>query len=235
MCTDPVLLFDIDGTLLEKSISGPTIKQQAFAQAMNDICGIPDVDYFDFPIDGATDPGIPRIALRHYNWSNDRIERVMEPFFKRYFECFDALLKVNSKPEYTLLPGVTEFLDHVKDLRPGLATGNMERFARYKLAATGIEHLFSFGGFGDDAVEREGIVMAAIKKAGLTNPENAIVFGDTPRDISAGIAAGCRVCAVATGHFSVNDLQPLCRNIDRVIARFDSVSFDSLLLWINCP
>ncbi len=228
MRNNPVYLFDIDGTLLTKAISGPTIKQQAFARVMEEVCGIPDVDYMQFPIHGATDPGIPRLVLRHYGWTEAAIEGVMTEFFERYMEYFEELDTGERVSEYVVLPGVLGFLDRVKDGVLGLATGNMERFAWYKLRAVGIDGYFSFGGFGDDGVEREGIVEAAVRKAGVADASEAIVFGDTPRDIEAAQAVGCRVCAVATGHFGVSELLLYCRPCDRVIPDFGSIREDDL-------
>jgi hypothetical protein len=74
---------------------------------------------------------------------------------------------------------------------------------------------FGFGGYGSDAHERADLVRVAIARghaheraAGRTFArEEIFVIGDTPRDISAAHAAGATAIAVATGAFTLAELQ----------------------------
>ncbi len=93
----------------------------------------------------------------------------------------------------------------------GLVTGNMEDIAWLKLDKVGLKNYFQFGGFGDDAMERISLVRQAIDEAekfyGRLNRENIFVIGDTPRDIVSGQKSGVKTIAVATGDFSLHELQ----------------------------
>jgi phosphoglycolate phosphatase-like HAD superfamily hydrolase len=94
----------------------------------------------------------------------------------------------------------------------GLVTGNIEDGAHLKLAACGIGDRFVFGSFGSDAEDRDELPTIAIERAGDVtgvqfDPNRTWIIGDTPRDIGCARACGIRVLAVATGSFSVAELE----------------------------
>jgi phosphoglycolate phosphatase-like HAD superfamily hydrolase len=75
----------------------------------------------------------------------------------------------------------------------------------------GLREWFRFGGFSDHFPVRSELVGHAAKKAReLAGAQASIcVVGDTPRDIEAAHANGLAVIAVATGHFSFDELLEL--------------------------
>ena len=94
----------------------------------------------------------------------------------------------------------------------GLGTGNMREGARIKLGHAGIYHRFSFGGFGDDSIDRPEILAAGAQRGaahlGLPLPAcRVVVVGDTPKDVAAAQAIGAECIAVATGMHSVAELE----------------------------
>ena len=99
----------------------------------------------------------------------------------------------------------------------GLCTGNVVDGARLKLGRGGLDRYFDWGagavvGFAADGEEREKLVHAALRRAGvrLGRPlaaREALVVGDTPRDVEAAHHAGCPVLAVATGRFAEGELR----------------------------
>ena len=88
----------------------------------------------------------------------------------------------------------------------GLCTGNLEKGARLKLGCAGVWQYFRFGGYGSDAEPRPDIVRVAWQRARELGAKDAVVIGDTPRDILAAHEAGLPACAVATGRWSLHDL-----------------------------
>jgi phosphoglycolate phosphatase len=108
----------------------------------------------------------------------------------------------------------------------GLCTGNVEAGARLKLGRGGLDGYFDWGasavfGFAHDGEEREKLVYAALRRASsrlgrTVAAGEALVVGDTPRDVDAAHHAGCPVLGVATGRFSEGELRAC--GADHVVA-----------------
>jgi phosphoglycolate phosphatase-like HAD superfamily hydrolase len=92
------------------------------------------------------------------------------------------------------------------DVLLGLCTGNLARGAELKLTSAGLWGRFRFGGYGSDAEPRAEIVRTAWRRAQELGAAEALVIGDTPRDVLAAHEAGLPACGVATGRWSVHDL-----------------------------
>ena len=96
-----------------------------------------------------------------------------------------------------------------KDTVMGLATGNLEKTGRYKLAQGNLNEYFPFGGFADDSEDRAELTKKGVEK-GIKYigkiPDEIFVIGDTIYDVRAGKAAGAKVIGVATGPVSVDVL-----------------------------
>src|SRR5262249_18703691 len=95
---------------------------------------------------------------------------------------------------------------------PSLLTGNVEKLAEAKLRHVEIWHYFKGrGAFGSDAEDRDHL--PAIAAARLRDhlgtelhPEQFIIIGDTPRDISCAKYFAAKVLAVATGKHTLDEL-----------------------------
>ena len=93
------------------------------------------------------------------------------------------------------------------DAQLALLTGNLEAMAYLKVGAIGFDRThFPFGAFGSDAEDRNALPHIALDRAaahaGRSFPAgDAVIIGDTPRDIECGRAAGCMTVAVATGRY----------------------------------
>jgi phosphoglycolate phosphatase-like HAD superfamily hydrolase len=89
--------------------------------------------------------------------------------------------------------------------------------ARLKLSRGGLDRFFDWSasavcGFAADGEDRTHVVEAALRRAGLrlgrsVTPEEALVIGDTPRDVSAAHAVGIPVLGVATGRYGPEELR----------------------------
>ncbi len=122
-------------------------------------------------------------------------------------------------PGYAVLPGAAAALGALRERGAsyGLCTGNVAGGARVKLAQGGLDRYFEWGpdaiaGFAADGEARERVVAAALRRAAArlgraVAPGEALVVGDTPRDVSAAHAVGCPVLAVATGRYSAEELR----------------------------
>jgi phosphoglycolate phosphatase-like HAD superfamily hydrolase len=196
--TKTLLLFDIDGTLLLTGGAGKI----AFEEAFEEIFEIPN-SWGDLVPHGQTDPAIfDEVAKRKLGrlLSQGEFELLME----RYEEIFEE--RIQQSPRFELMPGVVEILEHLaRD--PGiflaLATGNFEGAGRMKLKRGAIEHYFLTGGFGNDARERDKILLAAVDFSEEFAREHfekhrIFVIGDTEHDIAAAKKAGLRSIAVLT-------------------------------------
>ncbi len=86
-----------------------------------------------------------------------------------------------------------------------------------KLTHAGLDRYFEWdalaiAGFAADGEAREDVVAAALRRASarLGRPVaagEALIVGDTPRDVYAAHLHGCPVLGVATGRFSVQELR----------------------------
>jgi phosphoglycolate phosphatase-like HAD superfamily hydrolase len=113
-----------------------------------------------------------------------------------------------------VLDGVEELLPRLADagFLLGLTTGGTEAAAAIKLMRANLLRWFPFGGYGSDSTNRTELTKVAIKRAGKLigehlDPQGCLVVGDTPKDIQAARGAGAVSVGVASGHYSVEELQ----------------------------
>ena len=193
-----LLLFDIDGTLLLTGGAGKI----AFEQAFEELFEIPDA-WGDLDPHGKTDPAIfDEVAQRKLG--RLLTEGESELLMELYEEIFEVLIL--RSPRFELMPGVVEILEHLTkapDIFLALATGNFEGAGHMKLKRGNVDHYFHTGGFGNDAKERDKIVLAAVAYSEELakqhfEKDQIFVIGDTEYDIAAAKKAGVRSIAVLT-------------------------------------
>jgi phosphoglycolate phosphatase len=200
-----IILFDIDGTLVS---GGPA--KHAFETAMVETYGTAgDVAGMSFA--GKTDPQIARELLSGAGFEQRHIDERMPMLWERYLGYLSEGL--GSHP-MRVLAGVRELMDAlgtVEDVALGLVTGNIAGGARLKLESAGLWERFVIGGYGSDSEDRDLLPGIALERARShwrvpLPAHEAVIVGDTPRDVGCGRAGGTRTLAVATGHFSTTDL-----------------------------
>jgi HAD superfamily hydrolase (TIGR01549 family) len=190
-------LFDIDGTL----VSGDGAGRRAFERACLEVLGIEGA-LSAIQLDGMTDPLIlDHVFERHLQRPVGADER--ESVFRVYLTHLEPEV---ARSKYIVLDAVGEVLDRLDagGFQLGLATGNLREGARIKLERGGLWRRFTVGGFGSDSKDRGELVKIAIERAG---GKPATVIGDTPRDVAGAHAAGARAIGVATGRYSVSELE----------------------------
>ncbi|MDE0205272.1 MAG: HAD hydrolase-like protein, partial [Candidatus Tectomicrobia bacterium] len=84
--------------------------------------------------------------------------------------------------------------------------------AQLKLESFGVLHYFRVGAYGSDNEDRKALVPVARLRARqfcvtYIAPERIFVIGDTPRDIECAKAHDVMSVGVATGNYSLDDLQ----------------------------
>ncbi|MDA0179035.1 haloacid dehalogenase-like hydrolase [Solirubrobacter phytolaccae] len=199
-----LLLFDIDGTLLQRASHEHAIALRTAAGRVHgvDLSVVDAVEYA-----GRTDRAITRDLLTAAG-----VSEVDEAWVDETVAEYERLCPPDLSAK--VAPGMVELLDALAarpdEFRLSLVTGNLEAVARRKLAAAGIGHYFEpgQGGFGSDHEERGEL--PAIARGRASDPawprERTVVIGDTPRDIACARVDEVRVAAVATGPYTVEAL-----------------------------
>jgi phosphoglycolate phosphatase-like HAD superfamily hydrolase len=198
-----VLFWDIDGTLLTTGKGGAP----AWEQAVREITGKP-FELASIRVPGLTDY---QIAVRTFEMLGvDADLHTIHRMVARY----ESLL-----PQYLpqrkghVMPNVREILDATRgrpDIRSYLLTGNTRGGAAAKLTHYGLLHYFTDGAFAEDPGARATIAVRALalaRQAGPIAEEAIFVVGDTPHDVACANAIGARTIAVATGGYSLQELQ----------------------------
>jgi phosphoglycolate phosphatase len=202
-----LVLFDIDGTLMNTGRAGTDAMNIAFAELYQ----IPNA-FAGIHMSGKTDPSILQEALANHRLQLD--DAALTVFHERYILHLRRTLQESTRPR-RLMPGIPLLLDTLRahaDVLLGLLTGNLAMGAQLKLEAFGIWHYFRLGAYGSDAIDRNALVPVAQARARALvghdfPPAQILVIGDTPRDIACARAYGARVVAVATGSYSAEELQ----------------------------
>src|SRR3569833_1042254 len=196
-------LFDIDGTLLR---SRDRVHVDSFTTTLQKIMG-PQVTLEGVALAGNTDTSILREACAKAGIPAE----VLEPQVKTIADAICHHVEGRKhEMQPLLMPGVEETLQHLADRGAilGLATGNLEMIGWIKMERAGLREWFRFGGFSDQFPVRAELIGDAARKArDLAGADASVcVVSDTPRDIEAAHANHLPVVAVATGHFSFDDL-----------------------------
>ena len=185
-----LVLFDIDGTLLHTLGAGIRGMNRAFGR----LHGRPDA-LDGVPVAGRTDRSIVTDGDVYVG------------------EIPDELIRVNGTA-IGVLPGVERMIDELErspDVAIGLLTGNFEVVAGIKLDHYGLGRRFVFGGYGDHHFDRRDLLPMAIARAraaGIDASDSRVVLvGDTPLDVDCAHAHGAVAVAVATGNYSIAQLE----------------------------
>ena len=223
-----LVLFDIDGTLLDSTgagvraidLAGKSLHGQSF-------------DALSTNYAGRLDPVIIDDLLISHSITPTPAAR--QDFRRAYHNALQRELEHN--PAVHACPGVHALVDRVQqdpDLTTGLLTGNFPETGALKLAAGKIDiDAFQIRVWGDDSQtdppSRNDLPNVAKQRFNSPNGQlRTVVIGDTPADIACAHACGCKVIAVATGpidHQTLKDHHPdhLYRTLEDTQAVLDNI------------
>lgn len=165
--------------------------------------------------DGKTDPQIVAELLEVAGHPAPRSSDWVTTLCHRYVDLL-ALELNRASNRTTLMPGVHALLDRL-ETEPGvvlgLLTGNWAEGAKLKLRAAGLDpDRFRVGAYGSDAADRPDLPPIAAARAQsyfgrVPTGAEVVIIGDTPADIACARCIGARTVAVATGAYSISDLE----------------------------
>lgn len=206
-----LLLWDIDGTILNTDGLGREAINSALSYLFSRKAEFPAI-----AMAGRTDKQILQEYLESENLPQKHLNNYLRKLRRRYAaelrknlnnglhssrpylykNIHDVLLRYHQNPVYA----------------NALLTGNFRKTARYKLDHFDLWKYFDTGAFGDDSHIRENLVPIAIKRASRKwktsfQPSEVYVIGDTPRDIQICKPWHINSIAVATGLFTLEELQ----------------------------
>jgi len=199
-----LILFDVDGTLVDTAGAGRRALERAFASIF-------DVDGFcstaaSVPFAGRTDRQIVAGLASAIGIDAATLDARKHDLEASYVEALaDELRRPDSRRR--TLPGIEPLLETLQR-RPGvhlgLLTGNIEPGARLKLEPFGLNRFFADGGFGSDDADRRKIARIAVEKistrCGLPfSAAQVTVVGDTEHDIDCAHANKYRAVAIDYG------------------------------------
>ncbi|HAK89715.1 MAG: hypothetical protein A2077_02345 [Nitrospirae bacterium GWC2_46_6] len=197
-----LLLFDIDGTIMDSGGAGTRSLDLAFEHVLS----IPHA-FEGISMAGKTDIQIIREGLEKHNIpsSNGAVPAVLEAYV-RFLST-----EINNQRKH-LKPGIREVLEIVKgQYGLGLLTGNIEKGARIKLAQFSLNEYFPSGAFGSDDEDRNMLLPIAIERfRELENRHidfsDCVIIGDTPRDVQCAKPYGAFTIGTATGPYPADAL-----------------------------
>jgi phosphoglycolate phosphatase len=209
-----LVLFDIDGTLIQSGRAGVRGMNRAFDRLYGQPRALDGV-----AVAGRCDRVIVMDAMRGFG-----LDATDEEILRLRDSYFEALSEEIGRPVADpsgVLPGVLsllEALDRRPDVVVALLTGNFAGGARIKLGHFGLWSRFRFGAFGDDHEDRRELVPVALTLAraegiAIEDPRRVVIVGDTPLDVDCAQAHGVRALAVATGLYDEATLRATGANL----------------------
>lgn len=189
--SEPVILFDVDGTLTDTNYLHSLAWRRAFLDHGHDVA--------TWRIHGLIGASGDRLMSECIGSPDDDVKSAWEAHF-------DELV-----PEIRPFPGARALIDAVKDRggRVVLATSSPGSLLRHHLEALGVEEDDFSAITTDTDVENAKpdpevfrVALAAAEGA----PDRALVIGDTGWDIDAAAGAGLRTVAVRSGGWTADDL-----------------------------
>jgi phosphoglycolate phosphatase len=198
-----LILFDIDGTLIDSGGAGVRSLDLAFKNVFSILNAFQGIS-----MAGKTDTQIIKEGLIKHGISMDgNFDEIIEAYLLHLTQ------EIRNDGKHTN-PGIYEILEKLnpmEDIGLGLLTGNLEQGARIKLEPFDLNKYFPSGAFGSDDEDRNKLLPFAVNRFEKMfdkriDIEKSIVIGDTPRDVECAHIYGAVCIGVATGPYSIDEL-----------------------------
>jgi phosphoglycolate phosphatase len=185
-----LVVFDLDGTLVDSCRDLATGVNRALAQVAPGQPPLPDEAVRSFVGDGAA-------VLISRSLARAGLALPVETVLPVFLDCYREVLLDTTRP----YPGVAEALDALRDLLLAVLTNKPGDMSRTILDGLGLSrYFFSVVGGGDVAQKKpdpEGL--RALMSAARAAPQQTVMVGDSAVDVATARAAGARVVGVTYG------------------------------------
>ena len=198
-----LILFDIDGTLIDSGGAGVRSLDLAFEELFSI-----DKGFDGISMAGKTDTQIIKEGLtKHGLPANGNVDKIINGYLKHLQR------EINNNKKH-VKPGINELLKRLRLKNHsglGLLTGNLEQGARIKLEPFGLNEYFPSGAFGSDDEDRNNLLPVAVNRFEVLFQrkiaiDNCVIVGDTPRDVECAHIYGALCIGVATGPYPIEAL-----------------------------
>jgi phosphoglycolate phosphatase len=194
-----LVVFDLDGTLVDSQATIVTCARAAFAAAG---LAVPTAEAIRRIVGLSLAPAMQVLLGRDDPATAERIAALYR----------EAFLEHRRRPDFAepLFPGVVAALDALsaRDVRLGIATGKAMRGLKAVLETHGLERRFVTLQTADlhPSKPHPAMLRAALAEAGAA-PGEALMVGDTTYDVRMAIAAGTTPVGVAWGNHPADELR----------------------------
>jgi phosphoglycolate phosphatase len=190
MSTARLLVFDLDGTLVDSSLDLAAATNAALQRVAPDRPPIPVETVRTFVGEGAR-VLIDR-SLRHA-----RLDKPVDEVLPHFLECYGQCLLDTTR----LYPGIADALDALDGLTLAVLTNKPGPFSRTILEGLGVDGRFArIWGAGDvPARKPDPSGLRGLVEELAADRDDAWMIGDSPIDVRTARAAGVRVAGVTWG------------------------------------
>jgi phosphoglycolate phosphatase len=216
----PELVFDLDGTLIDSVPDLHACVNKLLESEGRRLLEIPEVTRM-------VGDGVPALVRRAYEATGD-VPDDFEDRVERYLELYGAALADKTVP----FPGVAETLERLQGAghRMAVCTNKPYGPTMEILETLGLAQFFSAVAGGDSLPVRKpdpGHLLGTLEMLD-SEPERAVMIGDSLNDIQVAVKAGVRSIAVSYGYRK----QPVEElGADIVIDRFSDIP--EALEWMD--
>ncbi len=224
-----LVLFDIDGTLLQSQHAG----MHAMVDAFEELHIGKTFSFDGIDIAGRLDTLIWHDMVRRHEVSDDAESH--EVFRETYRRHLAKRLQENNTVK--AFHGVVELVDRLvqePNVELGLLTGNYPATGRLKVEFAGLSHdHFTVNAFAGEGATRRDLPPIALRRYREKHGrdierERVVIIGDTPHDVDCAHHNGCLCLAVATGQFTAAQLRE-CK-ADHVVESLSPV--EPIVRWL---
>lgn len=211
---EKLILFDIDGTLIQHLGVHEYIGWPRFIYAIKRVFGIEVHADTTGRYRGWIDRQICWDLVRSHGITKEEYDRE----FPHVAFALHDFAREQEKSGVTMYHQIDDavmlakILSGQKNISLGLITGNVERMGWWKLEHAGITDLFTFGLFGDDVDDKQELAKTVQVKAKRYfhhsfEPNDIVIIGDSLDDIKSAHAIGATTISVTTGGHARKELE----------------------------